>query len=118
MLFCCVFFLFFAFFCFAKELVKKTKSFFKYINQSACIEIDGAEDLGLLYKKSGNIRGCSIARKYRFGPFLFCEFQCFFFFLFLIFNKRWCYVFIIPITDSKHLQESYFVIVQSQTAIN
>lgn len=88
MLFCCVFFLFFAFFCFAKELVKKTKSFFKYINQSACIEIDGAEDLGLLYKKSGNIRGCSIARKYRFGPFLFCEFQCFFFFSISYFQQK------------------------------
>lgn len=74
--------------------------------------------MGLLYKtkKSGNIRGCSIAREYRFGPFLFCEFSSFSvfilsIFLFLTFNKRWCYVFIIPITDSNHLQQSYFVIV-------
>lgn len=49
--------------------------------------------------------------KYRFGPFYFffsiCELASFSvfilgIFLFLLFNKRWCYVFIIPITDSDH----------------
>lgn len=49
--------------------------------------------------------------KYRFGPFFFLfvnlqvsVFLFFGIFLFLLFNKRWCYVFIIPITDSNHLR--------------
>lgn len=48
----------------------------------------------------------------------FASFSVFIFgiFLFPIFNRRWCYIFIIPITDSDHLQQSYFVIVRSQTA--
>lgn len=38
--FCCFFFVSVI----AKELVKQKKSFLKYINQSACIEIEGLED--------------------------------------------------------------------------
>lgn len=45
--------------------------------------------MGLLYKKSGNIHGRSIAIKHRFGPFLFVNlqvsvflFSVFFYFLF------------------------------------
>lgn len=67
--------------------------------------------VGLLLKTSGNIHGHSRAMKSRIGPFFFVEFFEFeFFFLlfrFLVFNKRRCYVFIIPITDSDHLQQSY-----------
>lgn len=77
--------------------------------------------IGLLYKKtnkknkSGNIHGCSIAMK-DLVLFLFCgfaSFSVFFFFFFLIFllstKRDGAITFIIPITDSKHLQQSYFV---------
>lgn len=114
MLFCCVFCCLFVL-VIAKELVKK--SFLKYINQNACIEIEGFLIFFLLCKKkSGNIHERSIAMKYRFGPFLFVNlqvsvflFSVFFYFLFSTKDGAMYLSFLLLIAN--HLQQSYFVIV-------
>lgn len=94
---------------------KKKKSFLEYINQSACIEIEGLEDYffflffwwACFTKKSGNIRGPSVSISISISHevtdlvlfFLFVNLQvsvCFYFIwlffqyfcYFLIFNKK------------------------------
>lgn len=135
MLFCCVF----CFFCcclflFCQRISEKKEkkiSFLKYINQSACIEIEGLEDDFFFFffdglalhkqKKSGNIHGRSIGAKYRFGPFLFVNlqvsvflFSVFFYFLFSTKDGAMYLSFLLLIAN--HLRRSYFVLVWSQTA--
>lgn len=92
---------------------KRKQKSYSYFNQKCMFRNRRVRRKDLfdgLYDKSGNIAGRRVAKRYTdLALFYFVNFRVTLFlfsvfFYFLFSTKRWCYVFIIPITLSDHIR--------------